>query len=257
MNRPRGHIAIVWAVFAIILLGSTVVVAQRAREIPPANVSTVAELSGLDEKTLTVILASPQQKNHVTDHLEQFVRRERPKLFTYRAIWAEMVERLENLRASAAENTFDPCEFVTDEAVEKAEAAVKEAAERFKQQCRMASDNIETFLSPDQCILVRNARANGGIPAPYCWLSLGENSKDQIQRLVSIYRARLELAQKYPHFKGKVSEEQLESQIAAVLSKQQTETLDTLRRRLQTAPPAPQRQAIDTESNRQTPGEPQ
>jgi len=254
MSRAKYYIVLIWQVIALTLLGGTSAVAQKAGDIPPASVGTVAQFSGLDDETLDAALATAQQRERISDHLERFVKRRRPQLYTYRAVWAEMVERLENLTASAAENTFDPCEFVTDEAVEKAQAAVKKAAERFREQCRQASDRIDTLLESNQCLLVRNALANGDIPAPYRWLSLDENTRDQIRRLVCVHRARVELTKKYAHLKGKVSPEQLESQIAAILSVQQIQTLEAIRQRLQTGQSDPPDQTAKAKETAHKPG---
>ena len=108
----------------LIALGAPPGVGRAGAEIPPVTLATIAHLGGLDEQTLAVAGVTDQQRTRLIEVLRESLRRERPRLFTYRALWREMVERLGNLRVSAADNSFDPCEFVTDEALEKAEAVV-------------------------------------------------------------------------------------------------------------------------------------
>jgi hypothetical protein len=189
--------------------------------IPPINLDTVAALSGLDSQTLALAEVADQQHRELDEHVSQFLRKQRPRLFTYRALWAEMLERYENLKASAAENTFDPCEFVTDEALEKAKAAVQRAKETFEQHCCTASDEAKAIMSPDQYRLVLNSRANTDLPVPYRWLDLDKSSKDQIKRYIQVYQARLKLIERYPNLKGKLSYEELKTQIAGTLTRDQ------------------------------------
>jgi len=237
VGRARNLTAIILATLGPANLASSLPSPKEHTVIPAVSVTTIAKLSGLDEETLNVAQVKAAQRGRLIEHLNRFVQRERPKLFTYRALWAEMVERRENLRASAAENTFDPCEFVTDEALGKAEAVVRDAKERFEDHCRNASDRIATFLEPGQQTLVMNARSNGNIPGPYRWLELDEALKGKIRRLLMIHKARVELVRKYPQLESKISQEQLESQIEKILTPQQLVNLEVLRRRVQTAGP--------------------
>ena len=200
--------------------------------MPEVNVVTIGRLSGLDDETLAVGSVTGGQKRRIADHLGRYVQREKPRLLTYRAIWVEMAERLGNLKASAKENTFDPCEFVTDEALEGAEAAVAKAREEFENHCRKANVKVRGILGPAQLALVNNACGNGDLPAPYRWLSLGVEGRNLVRRMVRIHRARLDLARKYPNLKKKVSQQHLASQIAKVLTKEQLGALAVLRKRL-------------------------
>lgn len=233
MNKVMRRVAIVsvstW-ITAVGVLGAV----EDPAALPTVDVKTIAKLSGLDDWTLGLAALTQEQRQRVKTHLKGFFRRERPKLFTYRAIWAEMVERHENLKASAAENTFDPCEFVADEALEKARSAVEAAKERFEQQCHKASDRIDAFLDEQQYAIVVNARANPNITPCYRWLRLNKADRNQIKRFLQIHEARVKLGRKYPHLKSKISEERLTKQIHEILSRDQLLTLKALEARWKT-----------------------
>lgn len=204
----------------------------KPTEIPAVNMETVSGLAGLDAKTLALASVTAKQMEQISRHLAVFIKRQRPKLFTYRALLSETIERYQNLKASAAENSFDPCMFVTDEALEKASLAVHKAEEKFRHHCRTASDEVDNFLTPNQYALVKNARSNYGIFAPYKWLCLEEESRKQLKRFQRVYEARLQLVKKYKHLGKNISLKDLENQIAGFLSIEQLSALENLKKKL-------------------------
>lgn len=232
--RTRNSAAALLAAAAAVLLTVSVVSSAggELHAVRELNVAAIAELSGLDGQTLTMASLRKQQEGQIKDRLRQFLRKERPRLSTYRIIWLETVERLENLKASAAANSFDPCEFVTDEAIAKAQAEVRKARDRFEDHCRKASHECEFLLKPEEYALVCNARANTGIPAPYRWLELSEACRRHMRRLLRVHEARVKLARKYPQLKAKLSEGWLSEQVEKLLDKKQLAVLASLRSRL-------------------------
>lgn len=194
------------------------------------SVPSVAWQAGADTETLRAGGLNPEQLQTAQRVLPEFLQDHRPRLMTYRAIWAEMVERLGNLKQSAQENTFDPCEFVTDDAVEAATVQVEQAAERFRKHCRKAAEMIgrKASLTAKQKAIMANARYNRGLPSPYRWLSLTKRVRTNIQRIHLIHRARVKLAEKYPQMADRLSKEDPRSRIRNLLSKTQLAELDRL-----------------------------
>lgn len=201
--------------------------------VPPVNPESVARLSGLDPQTLEVAEVDPKVRQRINEHVAQYFRAERPKLLTYRAIWAEMHERRANLRISAAENVFDPCQFVTDEALEKANAAVREARQAFREHCGKANQGAAELLAPEQYALVQHAAQNVDVPAPYRWLEMDQRLRKQVLRLVKIHEARQALQRKYPHLQQRQDGQDLRSMIVRVLPDAQKEVLETIEDRMQ------------------------
>lgn len=203
--------------------------------IPSVSRETVAFRSGLDASTLSLIDASPAQREQIEDVLSSFMERERPRLSTYRAIWAEMRERKRNLAVSAAENAFDPCEFISDEAMESAQAAVREARDRFNAFCATASEPVADMLEPEQYALVRNAAANPLLPAPLRWLELDDEQRRDLLRLVQVHEARRRLAERYPHLRDRFDEANLVRQARQILDADAARELDELLDQLEAA----------------------
>lgn len=229
--RTRNSAAALLAAAAMLTAWAAPAAAEELNAVRELSVAVVAELSGLDGQTLTMASLRKQQAEQIKDRLKQFLRKERPRLSTYRIVWLETVERLENLKASAAANSFDPCEFVTDEAIAKAQAEVRKARDRFEDHCQKASHECEPILKPEEYALVCNARANTEIPAPYRWLELSEACRKHIRRLLRVHEARVKLARKYPQLKAKLSEGWLSEQIEKLLDKKQLAALAGLRSR--------------------------
>lgn len=200
--------------------------------VPPLTERTVARLSGLDPQTLRAAGVSAEQRQQIADHLQAFFTRQRPRLMTHRAIWLEMRERAGNLASSAERNVFDPCEFVTDEALEKARAQTREARDRFRAACRRANERVEQMVTPERFRLIENAGNNPALPAPYHWLALDEAQRRNIERVVRVHRARRQLALKYPHLKEKFNEQNRDRAIAQLLPENQQQRLASLRERL-------------------------
>lgn len=204
---------------------------QRDR-IPPVNRQTVARFSGLDKKTLRVAGVSQAQRRQIRGRLDGFLERQRPMLLTRRAAWSQMRERHNNLKASAKRNTFDPCKFVTDEALEKTTKQIKRARERFYQICRKANDRVLNVLNEDQQAIVKRAADNAPLPAPYRWLALSQSQQKTVKRLVEVHRARKALADQYPHLKKKLTTKRLDQRVAQAVGEHEAKRLSRLRDKL-------------------------
>lgn len=210
-----------------------------AREVvAPVTAETVASICGLDEDFCAVADVGPDQHRRLVEALSAFVKRNRPMLFTYRAIWAEMLERLENVQSSAAQNAFDPCQFVTDDAIGNASAAVQEARRKFEDACRQALDALAMELKESQLAILKLAGANRDLPGPYRYVEMSDSTRDQLRRIMQVHQARLALAQRYPHLRGQVNQDMLAKQMDHCLDEAQQRCVAQFRRKLADTQPA-------------------
>ncbi len=230
--RPKCFIRLFTIFFTSCFMALSAASEIELAEVPPVDISTVARLSGVDKQTLTVISITSQQKEKLKTYLVQFLEIQKPRLLTYRILWNESRERLRNLESSAAENAFDPCQFVTDEAIEKCYAEVKSARERFEEHCRTAAKEFDNLFGPEQCKIIKNTRSNCGIQSPYRWLLLEPSQKEQIRRFVRVYEARVKLAQKYPQLEKNLSRDSLQKKVEEILTKKQKLLLGKLKKKI-------------------------
>jgi molybdopterin converting factor small subunit len=200
--------------------------------VPPVNAETVAKLSGLDEPTLEMAGVADRKQAKIQKKLQDFLEQRRAELMTHRAICSEMRERYKNLKASAEENTFDPCRFVTDEALEKTARQVDEARREFQTLCREATGIARKMLSGQKSALIERASSNPRLPAPYRWLDLNKQQRQAARRIVQVHRARQELAEEYPKLRERLSQERVDQRMMEVVDEDEAKRLKRYRQQM-------------------------
>lgn len=198
---------------------SSIAITEEVTEsIPPVSVETVLRYAGLDDETLNLIGASEKQRQLIRESVTNFIATHRPQLLTYRAIWAEMLERYNNLHASAKVNAFDPCQFITDKAIRDAYFALADARQRFITYCGKSHESLDSVVSAEHLALIVSASQQIDLPSPFRWVMLSQAERKAIKRLTRVHAARMKLIERYPQLKARFDPNALRRQVQEVLS---------------------------------------
>ncbi|NBC11014.1 MAG: hypothetical protein GVY24_04660 [Planctomycetes bacterium] len=237
--QPVLVIVVLCASLTVTLTAAADNASAEDRAVPEVRREVLADLAGLDAQTVAVLKLSPQQEKQVWQTLDEFLSAKRPHLLTHRMIWAEMRERYRNLESGARANAFDPCEFVTDEALRDAAKRLRDARLEFEATCRQVHAGLALILEPQEMRLVQNAALNHGLPSPYRWLDFDDEQRKAVRRVVEVHYARRELVAQYPHLASRFRESDLEKHIDNLLTEGQREELTTLNESFESAQQRP------------------